>query len=193
MKEEVEQSKEGKKKTSFSLYFSKTNSGGVWEPPQPYNITMWVINRFYWNGAMVQDGTLKLVQSSYARKEWTGIPLSFCLPFKAVNSMMTRHPSTIPPAFCTSSDAALREPPVASKSSTIRILWSFFIAPHWSSKMSLPYSRMYSTLCVSPGNLFLFLTATHPIDSSEAIVKLNRNPRASSPTTASIDGWFSFT
>lgn len=132
----------------------------------------------------------ELIQSSYSIKEWTGIPSSLPRPLSDFNSITTRHPSTIPPAFDTSSAAALSDPPVASKSSTIRIFWSFLIAPHWSSKTSVPYSRVYSTLCVSPGSFPFFLIGMHPMPSSAAIVKLNRKPRASRPTTASIDGWF---
>lgn len=142
-----------------------------------------------WNGALVQGGTAN-VQSSYWMKEWTEDPPRWARPFSAVSSITTRQPSMIPPAFFTNSQAALSEPPVASKSSTIRILWPFLIAPHWSSNTSVPYSSAYSTLCVSPGSFPFFLMGMQPIPSSDAIVKLKRKPRASRPTTASIDGWF---
>lgn len=106
-----------------------------------------------------------------------------------VSSMTMRHPSTIPPDFCTNSQAAFNEPPVAIKSSTSSTRWPSLIASCCISNTSLPYSSLYSTEIVSPGNLPRFRTGTQPIDNSDAIMKLKRKPRASRPTTASICGW----
>jgi hypothetical protein len=125
--------------------------------------------------------------------ECTGNPSMFFRPLSAVSSMMTRQQSTTPPAFVTSSQAADKVPPVARRSSTINTFCPFLIAPHCISKTSDPYSSWYSTLKVSPGSLFFFLIGTQAMLSSEAIVKLNRKPRASRPTTTSIDGWFCLT
>lgn len=143
----------------------------------------WVNNQ--WNGIVGKHHSI----SSYCKNEWTGMSASFSRPLRDVNSITAKQPSTIPPDIRTSSEAAFNDPPVAIKSSMIRILWSFLMTPHCISNTSNPYSRAYSTLIVSPGNFPFFLTGTQPIESSEAIRKLKRNPLASSPTTASICGW----
>lgn len=67
----------------------------------------------------------------------------FLRPLSDVNSMTAMICSTMPPADLTSSHAAAKLPPVASRSSTISTRWSFWMLPSWISNTALPYSSVY--------------------------------------------------
>ena len=77
-------------------------------------------------------------------------------------------------------------PPVANKSSTIKILAPCSIASLCISIILLPYSKSYSVLTTSPGNLPSFLTGTNPLSNFNARGAPIKNPRASIPKTKSI-------
>lgn len=71
--------------------------------------------------------------------------------------------------------------PVCSVSHAISIGMSMFI-------LTFPYSRVYSTCTVSPGNFPFFLTGTKAMFRAWAIIGPNRKPLESSPTITSTSG-----
>ena len=67
-------------------------------------------------------------------------------------------PATVPPDNSTSFAAASAVPPVAIKSSIIRIFSFFDIESLCTSIVASPYSSLKSTEYLSAGNLFFFLS-----------------------------------
>jgi hypothetical protein len=76
---------------------------------------------------------------------------------------MNAHSTNFPPSFLTRFLAALAVPAVAIRSSTINTLSPFFIESLCISILSLPYSRLYSSLSHSAGSLPGLRTGTKPV------------------------------
>jgi hypothetical protein len=112
---------EKKKRNEFFFRFIVSVRAAA---PQSHNVCKKSKNsKLTWNGAfwgLAECCKMSKAQSSYDRNEKTGTS-NLLFPFNAESSITTRHPSMTPPAFLTNSQAALSEPPVASKSSTIKI------------------------------------------------------------------------
>ena len=94
-------------------------------------------------------------------------------------------PATCPPEISTSFAAASAVPPVAIKSSIIRIFSSLEIESLCTSIVAFPYSNSKLTEWVSAGNLFFFLNRTKGLPSWYETVEAKTNPLDSIAATLS--------
>ena len=107
---------------------------------------------------------------------------------------MTIKLSSTSSPFCLSRWLAARKvPPVASRSSTIKHLDLRSSRPLCTSSVSLPYSSVYVCRCTGPGSLPAFRMGKKPTLSRWASEGPIKNPRDSSPNTASTCGWWAWT
>ena len=136
---------------------------------KPIFKTAYQIMYVVWENIAIQNESQEslTLQSSYFKNEvrlTSGSNLE--RPFKAVNSIITRAWVTLQPSILlTTLQAASRVPPVASKSSTTKIL----LIPSgplslkskalfWISMVACPYSKSQDLFVHSPGSLPFFLT-----------------------------------
>ena len=77
-------------------------------------------------------------------------------PGKSKRFIINIKPATTPPETSTNLAAASAVPPVAIKSSIIKIFSFLLIESLWTSMVASPYSSLKFTEWVSEGNLFFF-------------------------------------
>ncbi len=113
-------------------------------------------------------------------------PLSLSRPLRSTSSMIKAHSTTSAPSRLTRFRAAFAVPAVAMRSSMMSIRSPAFNASLCISILSVPYSRLYSSVSTSKGSFPGFLMGTNPQLSRYASGAPKINPRDSIPTTLSI-------